>query len=126
MMTMTLQFPDRTRTDLDQLNAILAALKLDSLELENTCGYLATTRTADGTLVERRYGLDNCTLNCEEATGDAGLRYQMDTLVTEPFAVHDEVVQCWREDHPDRVVRIVQIAEYDDAWAFLIVHHQKV
>ncbi|MGN1021326.1 MAG: hypothetical protein ACI4O7_13265 [Aristaeellaceae bacterium] len=126
MMTLTIQFTERKATDLEQLNAMLAGLKLESLELENTSNYLSTTRNREGVVIAQRFGLDNCTLKCEPAEDEEGLQYQLDTFVAPVDPHHQRMVQRWRDSHPDREVRIVQVTEYDDAQGFLIVHHQKV
>ena len=125
MMKIHFEFEDQKATDLEQLNAMLGALRLQSLELENTSGYLQTVRNGDGELIEQRYGLTCCTLNCERAEDEDGLVYQMDTAVTPLNVEHEAFVKDWRERHPDRIVRIVQSTDFDDARTFLIVHHQK-
>ena len=115
-------FRDRKVSDLEQLNKVLSAMKLKSLELENTEGYLAVTRDKDGNLVHQRYGLDRGTLICTPAKdGDC---YQLDTVVTDQSVAYDDFLEVWRKNHPGRVVRTVITVSFEEVFAYVIAHHR--
>ena len=84
-------FKDREATDLEKLNRILAALKLEKLELKNSKGYLAVAQDGQGNLLEKRYGLDSGTLICTPSrSGDC---YQIDTAVADRSVDYDEFLE---------------------------------
>lgn len=128
MITIGFDFKNRKASDLHQLNALLATMKLQELRLENPEGYLATARDGEGNLLHKRYGLDSGTLVCRLSKGRTGYQYQIDTVVVERSAGigDEEFLDCWREGHPDRVIRIVITNGYADSLAYTIVHHQRI
>ncbi len=113
MMKLTFELTDRVETDLQQLNAMLAALKLESLELEDADNDLATARNTEGEIIRQRFGLGRCILNCEVAEDEEGCQYQFDTLAASAETPHQALVNRWHEEQPDRVVRIVQVTGYE-------------
>lgn len=125
MITIGFDFKDRKAEDLDQLNALLATMKLQNLRLEDTEGYLATTTDGDGNLLGHRYGLDSGQLVCKLSKGKTGYCYQIDSVVVDESIDREEYLDIWREIHPDRVVRIVIRSAYDEVAGYLIVHHQR-
>ena len=123
MIRIGFDFKDRKAEDIEQLNAILATMKLEELRLENFRGYLATTTDGDGNLIGRRYGPDSGELVCK--LSEDGDRYVMDTVVVDRCVAHEEFMQIWRDNHPDRIVRTVIRAGYDTVVGYLIAHHQR-
>lgn len=116
-------FKDREATDLEKLNRIFASLKLEKLELKNSKGYLAVTQDGEGNLLEKRYGLDSGTLICTPSKN--GDFYQIDTAVADRSVDHDEFLEIWRTNNPDRAMRTVIAIEYETDFAFIILHHQR-
>ena len=126
MIRIHFEFKTRSAEDLEQLNAILAAMPLQELELENTEGYLATTTDGEGNLVGRRYGLDSGTLVCTRAEEEPGLFYQIDSLVADKSVGHKDVMDIWRGSHPERIVRMAVRVGFEEVVGYLILHHQRL
>ena len=126
MITIQFDFRNRRAEDLVQLNALLAAMELRDLQLKDSDGYLATTTDGEGNLISYRYGLDSGTLICVPAEDGAGYRYQIDSLVADNSVAHEEVLQLWRKNHPDRAIRIVIRSGFDHVSGYIIMHHQRI
>lgn len=126
MIKINFDFNYRRPEDLEQLNAMLATMKLQDLRLENIRDYLATTTDGDGNLLGYRFGVDSGEMTCKLSKGKSGYYYQIDSVVVDESVEHDEFLDVWRASHPDRAVRIVIRSQYDQVAGYLIVHHQKV
>lgn len=116
-------FKERETSDLEKLNRILASLKLEKLELKNSRGYLAVTRDGDDNLLEKRYGLYSGTLICTPSRN--GDFYQIDTAVADKSVDHDEFLEIWRANNPNRAMRTVITMEYETDFAYIILHHRR-
>ena len=116
-------FKERETSDLEKLNRALASLKLEKLELKNSRGYLAVTRDGDDNLLEKRYGLDSGTLICTPSRN--GDFYQIDTAVADKSVDHDEFLEIWRANNPNRAIRTVITMEYETDFAYIILHHRR-
>lgn len=125
MITITYDFHNRRQEDLDQINALLAVMKLEDLQLEDAEGYLATTSNAQRVLLGRRYGLDSGKLICRIAENGGGNCYRIETCVEDSGLDPDDCLQHWRSSHPDRAMRIAIVAGFGDVNGYLIVHHEK-
>lgn len=126
MIKINFDFNYRRPEDLEQLNAMLATMKLQDLRLENIRDYLATTTDGDDNLIGYRFGVDSGEMTCKLSKGKSGYYYQIDSVVVDASVEHDEFLDVWRASHPDRAVRIVIRSQYDQVAGYLIVHHQKV
>lgn len=126
MVKINFDFSYRRPEDLEQLNAMLATMKLQDLRLENIRDYLATTTDGDDNLIGYRFGVDSGEMTCKLSKGKSGYYYQIDSVVVDESIGHDEFLDVWRASHPDRAVRIVIRSQYDQVAGYLIVHHQKV
>ena len=126
MIKINFDFNYRRPEDLEQLNAMLATMKLQDLRLENIRDYLATTTDGDDNLIGYRFGVDSGEMTCKLSKGKSGYYYQIDSVVVDEGVEHDEFLDVWRASHPDRAVRIVIRSQYDQVAGYLIVHHQKV
>lgn len=126
MIKINFDFNYRRPEDLEQLNAMLATMKLQDLRLENIRDYLATTTDGDDNLIGYRFGVDSGEMTCKLSKGKSGYYYQIDSVVVDESVEHDEFLDVWRASHPDRAVRIVIRSQYDQVAGYLIVHHQKV
>ena len=126
MIKINFDFNYRRPEDLEQLNAMLATMKLQDLRLENIRDYLATTTDGDGNLIGYRFGVDSGEMTCKLSKGKSGYYYQIDSVVVDASVEHDEFLDVWRASHPDRAVRVVIRSQYDQVAGYLIVHHQKV
>lgn len=118
-------FPDREATDLDQLNQRLAAMKLVDVSFDIN-GYLATTTDGEGNLLHRRYGLDNGTLT--GTPGREGRCFQLDTLVEARSVTIKEVMENWRNSHPEEeIYRVCQIGfpKDNDIYAYIVLYYHK-
>jgi len=125
MITISFDFKNRKASDLRQLNALLATMKLKDLDLEDMQGYLAVSKDGDGNLLHKRYGLDSGTLVCKLAGSGQGYHYQIDTVVVDKAVDYDTYMNCWRGSHPDRTMRTVITIEFESDYAYTILHHQK-
>lgn len=125
MITINFDFNNREASDLQQLNALLATMKLKDLDLKDTHGYLAVTEDGDGNLLHKRYGLDSGTMVCKLAGSGNGYCYQIDTVVVDKTVDYNTYMDCWRESHPDRTVRTVVTIEFATDFGYIIAHHQK-
>lgn len=126
MVKINFDFSYRRPEDLEQLNAMLAIMKLQDLRLENIRDYLAKTTDGDDNLIGYRLGVDSGEMTCKLSKGKSGYYYQIDSVVVDESIGHDEFLDVWRASHPDRAVRIVIRSQYDQVAGYLIVHHQKV
>lgn len=126
MITIQFDFRNRRAEDLVQLNALLAAMELRDLQLKDSDGYLATTTDGEGNLISYRYGLDSGALICVPAEDGVGYQYQIDSLVADNSVAHEEVLQLWRKNHPDRAMRIVIRSGFDHVSGYIIMHHQRI
>ena len=117
-------FKEREASDLEKLNRILASLKLEKLELKNSKGYLAVTRDGGDNPLEKRYGLDSGTLICTPSRN--GDFYQIDTAVADKSVDHDEFLEIWRANNPNRAMRTVITMEYETDFAYIVLHHQRI
>lgn len=119
-------FRGRQESDLEKINAELRDLELDDLTLEDFDGYLATETTVSPTgkeSVRYWYGLDNCVLTGRRTAPGAGFRYRLEAVTTQG---DDELcTEQWRQAHPDRVLRLRIVVEYDNVKAMLLLHHPK-
>ena len=126
MITITFDFPEREETDLQQLNAMLATMKLKKLKLEDFETYLCTTSDGKGKILGYRLGLDSGKLICIPAEDDQESNiYQIDCEVVEYPMESDQYVDCWRSAHPDQVVRTLIAMDYNGETGFVVLHHQK-
>lgn len=125
MFKLFFDFKDREISDLEELNAILSAMKLTSLELEDDESYRAITRDRNGRLLRRWLGFDNGTLiGTRPRYGEKGYQYQIDTAVISSAVDPEEFTQIWRDLHPDRVIRTICEGGNDELRTFIILHHQ--
>lgn len=126
MITITFDFPEREETDLQQLNAMLATMRLKKLKLEDFETYLCTTSDGKGKIMNYRLGLDSGTLICIPAEDDQESDiYQIDCEVVGHPIDSDMYVNGWRTTHPDRVVRTLIAMNYNGKTGFVLLHHQK-
>lgn len=116
-------FKDRDAADLQKLNKVLHLMKLRDLELRNSAGYLAVTQDGEDNLLEKRYGLDSGTLICTPSKN--GCEYQIDTAVTDLSVDPKEFLDIWRSTHPDRVMHCAMRLEFEDDFAYIILHHRR-
>lgn len=126
MMTIQFQFKNRNAEDLEQLNQMLNAVKLQNLELEDTSGYLATVTNGKGRLIRKRYGFDSLTMICTPAESEDGYRYRIDTVVADRDIPYEEFLDRWRRGHPDRVIRTVIVMGFGEDLAYILAHHERI
>lgn len=118
-------FPDREETDLDELNQRLAKMKLVDVSLD-VHGYLATTTDGKGNLLHQRYGLDRGTLIC--TPGKEGGCFQIDTLVADSLVELEEIMEIWRNSHPEKEIHHVCQFEFPknkDVYTYIILYYYK-
>ena len=126
MYKLEFNFKDREETDLEELNAILSAMTLISLKLEDKDSYRAIMQDGNGKLLRRRLGFDSGVLiGTRPRHGERGYRYQIDTAVVDASVDSDEYTQIWRDLHPDRVIRAIYEGGNDEHRTFVILHHRK-
>ncbi len=124
-ITIRVNFKDRSEANLEQINALLAAMPLRELDLQDTAGYTAVTSNPLGRVISRRYGLDEATLICHLADEGEGFRYRIDTLVCDPAEDREKVLETWRQENPSQVVRILITTGTEGGLGCIIAHHRK-
>ena len=129
---MEFTFPDREEKDLEHLNAMLSSMKWSEVRLEDFNGYHEKTSTMDQNTgeicsVTHRYGFDQVVLECEREDDEPGYRYQVETEYLTQAISSDEYHDCWSEEHPDYVMRVLSCISFDDGGsAFVVLFHKKV
>ena len=129
---MEFTFPDREEKDLEHLNAMLSSMKWSEVRLEDFNGYHEKTSTMDQNTgeicsVTHRYGFDQVVLECEREDDEPGYRYQVETEYLTQAISSDEYHDCWSEEHPDYVMRVLSCISFDDGGsAFVVLFHDKV
>ena len=129
---MEFTFPDREEKDLEHLNAMLSSMKWSEVRLEDFNGYHEKTSTRDQNTgeicsVTHRYGCDQVVLECEREDDEPGYRYQVETEYLTQAISSDEYHDCWSEEHPDYVMRVLSCISFDDGGsAFVVLFHEKV
>ena len=95
-------------------------------------GYHEKTSTMDQNTgeicsVTHRYGFDQVVLECEREDDEPGYRYQVETEYLTQAISSDEYHDCWSEEHPDYVMRVLSCISFDDGGsAFVVLFHEKV
>ena len=129
---MEFTFPDREEKDLEHLNAMLSSMKWSEVRLEDFNGYHEKNSTMDQNTgeicsVTHRYGFDQVVLECEREDDEPGYRYQVETEYLTQAISSDEYHDCWSEEHPDYVMRVLSCISFDDGGsAFVVLFHEKV
>ena len=124
---MEFTFPDREEKDLEHLN-----VKYAQRILMDFNGYHEKTSTMDQNTgeicsVTHRYGFDQVVLECEREDDEPGYRYQVETEYLTQAISSDEYHDCWSEEHPDYVMRVLSCISFDDGGsAFVVLFHEKV
>ena len=131
MYTMSFEFERGEENSVAQLNAALASMRLSSLDIKQSDGYMITKKTFDKnqqvTSVELGYGFDSIELECGQEEGEALHSWQFDVEVLPKGEVnggnayHDH----WCAMHPDRVMRVMQQTGFDTADAFIVLYHER-
>ena len=116
-------FKNREASDLVKLNKVLNTMNLETVELKEYKGYLAVTQDGNDNLLDKRFGLDRGKLEFEPS--EKGDRYQIDTAVADKSVDYDAFLEIWRGARPNRVVRTVITLEYENDYAYIILHHRK-
>lgn len=126
MFKLYFDFKDREAYDLEELNDILSAMNLTSLELEDEESYRAVMRDGNGNLLRRRLGFDSGVLiGTRPRHGEKGYRYQLDTAVISSSVDSEEFTQIWRDQHPNRVIRTIYEGGNDELSTFIVLHRQE-
>ena len=116
-------FKNRNASDLILLNHRLSSMKLLDLELENSKGYLATTKDGSGNLISHRYGFVSGTLVCTLAEDRNGYLFQIDTAVTDCAVRHEAFGDAWQSSHPEFTMRVLHTIAFDNANAHIVLYH---
>jgi len=132
MFKMSFEFKNRDIEDLRHVNAALASMRLSSLKMDGSDGYLATITTRDPktqqvTDITYGYGFDQLTLACETVEREGLHAWQIDTQAFPKGEVSgsDKFHDMWCAEHTDRVMRVLMTHEFDDEYAFVVLHHEK-
>lgn len=126
MITIEFDFEEMDVDAVGQLNALLATLRLESLEVEDVRSYVAVTRDGEGKVLEKRYDLESGSLVCQLTDGDEGYQYQLSTALENCDIDEDTYLTQWRAAHPNRVIRMVQVRHFNNDNAYLIAYRQKI
>lgn len=133
MFHMNFKFENRNPEDLHHVNSALAGMALSGLRISDSDGYLAV-RTEFGPDNQQRgksyhYGYDSLELECECDKGVDLHHYQIDVQAFPKgeFADSDSYHRLWCADHPDRVMRLMQVIAFESsgAEAYVVLHHAK-
>ena len=132
MFKLTFDFNDREATDVAYLNNALAGMSFSNLSLEESDGYLSTTKTmnidTDELIsISYNYGFDHIVFGCETESNKTMHTYQIDVkaFAKDVFADSEAFDKYWTSLHPDRQMRIMQMISYHNANAFVVIHHEK-
>ena len=117
------EFKDGKSSDRQQLNRVLAAFKLEKLELKNYRGYRSVTRDGNGKVLEKFYGLESGILI--GTVSEEGNVYQIETALIDRSIDPESFLKVWRAYRPGRVHRTVITLEYESDRAIIILHHKK-
>lgn len=114
-------FSDYSQVNLDRINNALSKYCLDDVTVVNHTGMLVK----EGELFSRKryYALKSCTLRCSKAVYGAGLDFRIDTMLADKT-----VKDCgllWQENNPDRKLYKKVFRNLEDAYALVVVHHDK-
>ena len=131
MFRMRFDFEERNVTNLNFINTALSALRLSDLKDEDSDGYLAVRTAYDPNTHQPaetayHYGFDHLTLVCETDENDDPHTWQVDAQafpkgeVPSSHAFHS----MWHKQHPDRTMRTLTQYAFDDADAFVVLHHE--
>ncbi|MBE5804348.1 MAG: hypothetical protein E7316_07545 [Clostridiales bacterium] len=126
--TLEFHFKNRRETDLDEINRTLARHALSGLKLEDHSGYLTTETTTkpdeEDKIIRYWYGLDDLILGCWPATAQDSFIYQISTMTMEK--TEKDCAARWREANPGRAMRTMLQMEYEDRYAVIVLHHEKI
>ena len=131
MYTMSFEFERGEENSVAQLNAALASMRLSSLDIKQSDGYMITKKTFDKnqqvTSVELGYGFDSIKLECGQEEGEALHSWQFDVEVLPKGEVNggNSYHDRWCAMHPDRVMRVMQQTGFDTADAFIVLYHER-
>ena len=133
MFKLIFEFKDREADqELACVNGALAGLPLGEMQIAQNDGYLRTKTAYDaetGAPVETSYayGFDRLELECAPAGAGNGHGYQIDVQAYAKGEYPDGELyhELWCADHPDRVMRMLQKIEYENADAYVILHHER-
>lgn len=130
---MTFEFEDRNPEEIQHVNAALSAMPVRGIKLEDGAGYLAIRSDYDpasGQILGKTYmyGFDKLCLTCDHDENENAHVYQVDVQAFPKgeFADTDTYHTLWHADHPGRVMRVMQLVEFEDAEAYIVLHHEKV
>lgn len=110
---------------------LLSSVNWSEVHLEDFNGYHAKTSTMDQNTgeicsVTHRYGFDQIVLECEREDDKPGYRYQVETEYLTQAISSDEYHDCWSEEHPDYVMRVLSCISFDDGGsAFVVLFHER-
>ena len=63
----------------------------------------------------------------QQEKDEPGYRYQVETEYLTQAISSDEYHDCWSEEHPDYVMRVLSCISFDDGGsAFVVLFHEKV
>ena len=119
------KWPDRTETDLNEINRILSKRELSSLKILDYETYLQTKTTPDNrtgeTTVSYRMGLDSLVLHVIPANLAERYRYQIGIYSVEDAELFD---RNWKQAHPDQVMHCKIVIKYSCGhFGVLVAYH---
>ncbi len=130
-MIFTFEFNEREEKDLEILNCALGAMPLTELKMEKENGYLATGKryNSEGEVAEvfYRYGIDTVTFSAEYEEDEEPVFYRVDTAAYEKGAMRGYMMfrDQWREENPDRTLRMLTQYGFEEADVFLVLSSVK-
>ena len=123
----TFEFPERTAGDVEMINQALGGMKFSSVNLAQEDGYLAVTkhyREGEMTGETMRYGFDTLVLECGTNDGEEMHTYQIDMETEGADSNMDAQRERWNAAHPDRAMRQRTCVMFDEAVAYIVLHHE--
>ena len=132
MFTMRFQFKEREVKDINRVNEALSAMKLSGLGIGALEGFLAQTihyprETDRQPQTAYWYGFDLLELTCEDEEDEEKYCWQIETAAVPKgrFGSSGDFHDLWCRRHPDRTMRSLRMYSFDQADAFVILHHEK-
>lgn len=125
------EYKDGREEDLDQINQMLATMKLTDLDVDDLSVYLCETQHFDQEVVvgtTYRCGLSSGVLVCKEADFEKTYRYQIATEVLEGADAMEDgtFADYWRENYPGRKLSTVATYGFDTHTAVVVVYFEEI
>ena len=128
MFKMKFEFKRGEEDCMALLNGALGAMRLSTVKIENSDGYLMTrTEYENDQQVSKswNYGFDSIELSCEQDENEELCCWQLETeAFPKGQSPSSNVYHTrWCDAHPGRFMSVLQQISFDNAEAFVVLYH---